>query len=135
MTIIELVPAVLRGLLDHVAELPAPERELPALRWMMATGEAVPVALINDWFAFYPAIRAVNAYGPTEASDDVTQLILEVPLPPGVHSLPIGRPLANFSCMSWTPSCRWSPSGSPGSSASRASASAWATGATRRRRA
>jgi acyl-coenzyme A synthetase/AMP-(fatty) acid ligase/acyl carrier protein len=98
VTIVELVPAVLRGLLDHVAGLSAAERALPDLRWMMATGEAVPVSLIDDWFAFYPAVRAVNAYGPTEASDDVTQLILDGPLPAGVHNLSIGRPLANFCC-------------------------------------
>ncbi|HYO14087.1 MAG TPA: amino acid adenylation domain-containing protein [Thermoanaerobaculia bacterium] len=98
ITLAELVPAVLRGLLDHAAELEPEERALPALRWMMATGEAVPVDLIADWFAVYPEIPAVNAYGPTEASDDVTQLLLTGPPPAGTSSLPIGRPLANFSC-------------------------------------
>ncbi len=98
ITLAELVPAVLRGLLDHAAELAPAERALPALRWMMATGEAVPVELIADWFALYPEIPAVNAYGPTEASDDVTQLLLFGPPPAGASSLSIGRPLANFSC-------------------------------------
>jgi amino acid adenylation domain-containing protein len=98
ITLVELVPSVLRALLDHAGELAAAERALPALRWMMATGETVPVELINDWFGIYPGIRAVNAYGPTEASDDVTQLLIDGPLPAGTRSLAIGRPLANFSC-------------------------------------
>jgi amino acid adenylation domain-containing protein/FkbM family methyltransferase len=95
-TLIELVPMVLRNLLDHLAGLAAEEREMPALRCMMATGEAVPGELIEAWFALYPAVRAVNAYGPTEAADDVVQLVLDGPWPGPV--LPIGRPLANFSC-------------------------------------
>ncbi len=98
ITLVELVPSVLRALLDHAGTLAAAERELPALRWMMATGETVPVELIGDWFAIYPGIRAVNAYGPTEAADDVTQLVMAGPLPAGARSLAIGRPLANFGC-------------------------------------
>ncbi|HSF42718.1 MAG TPA: amino acid adenylation domain-containing protein [Thermoanaerobaculia bacterium] len=98
ITVIELVPAVLRHLLEHVVTLSPEERALPKLRWMMATGEAVPIDLINDWLGIYPQIPAVNAYGPTEASDDVTQLIITEPLPASVRSLSIGRPLANFTC-------------------------------------
>jgi amino acid adenylation domain-containing protein len=98
VTLAELVPAVLRGLIDHAAALSEKERALPELRWMMATGEAVPVDLVNDWLALYPRTPVVNAYGPTEAADDVTQAVFDRPLPPGVHALSIGRPLANFSC-------------------------------------
>jgi amino acid adenylation domain-containing protein len=98
ITLVELVPAVLRALLEHAGRLPAAERALPALGWMMATGETVPVELIEAWFRTYPGIRAANAYGPTEASDDVTQLLLDGPPPAGTRSLPIGRPLANFAC-------------------------------------
>jgi amino acid adenylation domain-containing protein/FkbM family methyltransferase len=95
-TLAELVPMVLRNLLDHVTGLPAAGRALPGLRCMMATGEAVPGQLLEAWFALYPTIRAVNAYGPTEAADDVVQLVLDRPWPGAV--LPIGRPLANFAC-------------------------------------
>ena len=96
ITLFEPVPAVLRGLLDHVGTLPENERRLPALDWMMATGEAVPVDLVNAWLERFPEIPALNAYGPTEASDDVTQRAFETPLPESVRSVSIGRPLANI---------------------------------------
>ncbi len=114
VTLAELVPAVLRALIDHAAVLPEGERALPGLRWMMATGEAVPVDLVNDWLALYPQIPVVNAYGPTEAADDVTQAVFDRPLPRGVHALPIGRPLANFSCHVVDRGLRLVPFGAPG---------------------
>jgi amino acid adenylation domain-containing protein len=98
VTLIELVPAVLRAFLEHAHGLSAADRALPELRWMMATGEAVPVDLVNFWLRIYPGIKVVNAYGPTEASDDVTQAVIDSPLPAEVRSLSIGRPLANFAC-------------------------------------
>jgi amino acid adenylation domain-containing protein len=98
VTIIELVPAVLRNLLTELARRVPGERALPELRWMMATGEAVPPHLVNAWLALFPEIPVVNAYGPTEASDDVTQSILEGPVPAETFALSIGRPLANFQC-------------------------------------
>jgi amino acid adenylation domain-containing protein len=114
ITLAELVPAVLRALLDHAAELPPAERALPALQWMMATGEAVPVDLVRDWLAIYPHIPVVNAYGPTEAADDVTQALLTSPPPAGAHSLSIGSPLANFSCYVVDRDLRLVPLGVPG---------------------
>ncbi|HEX6862683.1 MAG TPA: amino acid adenylation domain-containing protein, partial [Thermoanaerobaculia bacterium] len=114
VTLAELVPAVLRALIGHAAVLPAEERALPDLRWMMATGEAVPVDLVNDWLGLYPQIPVVNAYGPTEAADDVTQAVFDRPLPPGVHALSIGRPLANFSCHVVDRNLRLVPFGAPG---------------------
>ncbi len=114
VTLAELVPAVLRALIDHAAALPEGERALPELRWMMATGETVPVDLVNEWLALYPRIPVVNAYGPTEAADDVTQAIFDRPLPPGVCSLSIGRPLANFSCHVVDRDLRLVPLGAPG---------------------
>ncbi|HEX7182941.1 MAG TPA: amino acid adenylation domain-containing protein [Thermoanaerobaculia bacterium] len=98
VSIAELVPAVLRNLLEELARRPAEERSLPHLRWMMATGEAVPPNLVDAWLAMFPDIPVVNAYGPTEASDDVTQMVIDRPLPAGTASLSIGRPLANFRC-------------------------------------
>ena len=37
----------------------------------MPTGE-MPAALCREWFRTYPNIPLMNAYGPTECSDDVT---------------------------------------------------------------
>jgi pristinamycin I synthase-3/4 len=95
VTLIELVPAVLSALLEQGRSLPAEERALPALRCAMVTGEAVSVALINAWIEQYPGIPIVNAYGPTEAADDVCQCAFTAPLPPQTPAVPIGRPLPN----------------------------------------
>lgn len=97
LTLIELVPVVLKELMDYVANLPIESRALPNLQWIMVTGESVPVELVNQWLRLYPSIPIVNAYGPTEAADDVTQLIVEAPLADQQRSVPIGQPLANLN--------------------------------------
>jgi amino acid adenylation domain-containing protein len=95
VTLIELVPTVLTSLLEYARSRSPEERTLPALRHTMVTGEAVSVALINAWIEFYPDIPIVNAYGPTEAADDVCQFAISTPLPPDASVVPIGRPLPN----------------------------------------
>ena len=97
MTLVELVPVVLRALLDYLSSLSTEKRSLPNLQWMIVTGEAVAVDLVNDWLKLYPSIPVVNAYGPTEAADDITQDIIEEPLPTTQLSVPIGKPLANLN--------------------------------------
>ena len=96
VTLIELVPAVLRELIGYARRLPAGDRRLPHLEWAMATGEAVPVALINEWLEVYPDTPIVNAYGPTEAADDVCQAVIDKPLPLAQRTAPIGPPIANM---------------------------------------
>ncbi|HEU4597747.1 MAG TPA: amino acid adenylation domain-containing protein [Pyrinomonadaceae bacterium] len=97
VTLIELVPVVLEGLLSHASELTEAERALPRLEWCMVTGEAVSVALVNRWFATWPSIPLVNAYGPTEAADDVCQHVMRGPLPESPPTVPIGKPLDNLT--------------------------------------
>jgi len=95
VTVIELVPAVLEALVDHMSH--ASDRNLEALEWAMVTGEAVSVDLVNRWFETCRNIPLVNAYGPTEAADDICQYILRAPLAPSTHNVPIGAPLGNLS--------------------------------------
>jgi amino acid adenylation domain-containing protein len=97
ITIIELVPVIVTGLLDYIYQLGVEERLLPNLKWMMVTGESVSVELVNRWLAIYPEIKVVNAYGPTEAADDITQFIIDKPLAPNQRTVPIGKPLANLN--------------------------------------
>ena len=97
VTLIELVPVVMNELLDYVHRLAADERELPDLQWAMITGEAAPVSVVNRWLETYPGIRLINAYGPTEAADDICQHVIDRPLLAGLHNVPIGRPLANLA--------------------------------------
>ncbi len=94
--LVELVPVVTTLLIAHLRGLPEAARAMPSLRYLMATGEAVPVELVNDWLALYPQIPVINAYGPTEAADDVTQFMISAALPPGQGSVPIGKPLPNM---------------------------------------
>lgn len=95
-SLVELVPVVFGALLSHVARLPEHRRALPDLRWLMLTGEATPVHLLNEWFRLYPDIPVVNAYGPSEVADDTAQMILTGPLPTTARSLPVGSPLPNL---------------------------------------
>jgi amino acid adenylation domain-containing protein len=71
ITVLETVPSLLRVLLEEAGGAPA-RRELRHLRWMLATGEALPPEICRAWFDRYPGIALLNAYGPTECSDDVS---------------------------------------------------------------
>ncbi|BAU88347.1 cyclic nucleotide binding protein [Streptomyces laurentii] len=75
VTVLEVVPSLLRAALDiwdEGAEVPA----LPTLRRLVVTGEELPADLCRRWFARFPGIPMMNAYGPTECSDDVTHAVL-----------------------------------------------------------
>jgi amino acid adenylation domain-containing protein len=114
ITIVELVPVVLRGLLDYISRLSTHQRLLPDLKWMMVTGESVSVELVNQWLSLYPSIKVVNAYGPTEAADDITQFIVEKPLPENQRTVPIGKPLANLNLYILDGEMQLVPIGVPG---------------------
>jgi len=114
LSIVELVPVVLRELLDYISRLSTQQRLLPNLKWMMVTGESVSVELVNQWLRMYPSIRVVNAYGPTEAADDITQFIVEKPLPENQRTVPIGKPLANLNLYILDGQMQLVPIGVPG---------------------
>ncbi|NNA07928.1 non-ribosomal peptide synthase/polyketide synthase [Pseudomonas lundensis] len=65
ISVLESVPSLIQSLLDE------PLGQLPGLRWMLPTGEAMPPELARRWLQRYPDIGLVNAYGPAECSDDV----------------------------------------------------------------
>ncbi len=95
VTVAETVPSMLRAMLEEIPEL-ANGDLLPALRWLVVTGEALGPEICRDWKQFVgDRIRLLNAYGPTECSDDVTHY--EVKQTPGNHvvRMPIGRALSN----------------------------------------
>lgn len=114
VTLVEFVPVVLRGLLDYISSLSTDERALPDLTWMMVTGESVSVELVNQWLLLYPSIPVVNAYGPTEAADDITQFIVEKALPHNQRTVPIGKPLANLNLYVLDSQMQVVPIGVPG---------------------
>ncbi|NEQ95744.1 MAG: amino acid adenylation domain-containing protein [Cyanothece sp. SIO2G6] len=114
LTLAELVPGVLKALIDHASQLSAEARSLPQLKWMMVTGEYVAVEVVNQWLQLYPDIPIINAYGPTEAADDITQAVLTQPLPANQRTVPIGQPLANLNLYILDPQTRLLPIGAPG---------------------
>ncbi|MDZ8091993.1 MAG: amino acid adenylation domain-containing protein [Nostoc sp. DedQUE05] len=114
ITVVELVPALFVGLLEYTSQLPIHQRELPDLKWMMVVGEPVSVSLVNKWLEIYPEIKIVNAYGPTEAADDITQFIVDKPLPENQRTVPIGKPLANLNLYILDGEMQLLPIGAPG---------------------
>ncbi|WP_141584268.1 amino acid adenylation domain-containing protein [Actinomadura sp. WMMA1423] len=97
ITVVELVPTMVRHLLDDLAPgAPASGagRPLPGLRWMIATGEELPGELARRWLEAVPHARLLNAYGPTECSDDVTHHTVTAG-DLGLLRLPIGTPVVN----------------------------------------
>jgi amino acid adenylation domain-containing protein len=114
ITVVELVPALFGGLLEHTSRLPNHERELPNLKWMMVVGEPASVNSVNRWLQIYPEIKIVNAYGPTEAADDITQFIVDKPLPENQRTISIGKPLANLNIYILDEQMKLLPIGAPG---------------------
>ncbi|MEH2206134.1 MAG: amino acid adenylation domain-containing protein [Nostoc sp.] len=114
ITVVELVPALFGGLLEYTSQLPIHKRELPDLKWMMVVGESVSVSWVNKWLEIYPEIKIVNAYGPTEAADDITQFIVNKPLPENQRTVSIGKPLANLNLYILDGEMQLLPIGAPG---------------------
>ncbi|PSB43501.1 non-ribosomal peptide synthetase [Chamaesiphon polymorphus] len=94
ISVLEIVPSLLRMMLQQIEDGATPTA-LSSLRWLLLTGEALPPQLCRQWFAHYPSIPMLNAYGPTECSDDVTHYPIDSAPAPEVLNLPIGRPIAN----------------------------------------
>ncbi|MFL5662024.1 MAG: non-ribosomal peptide synthetase, partial [Ktedonobacteraceae bacterium] len=68
-------------------------REVPDLRWVLVTGEALKKELTQRWFAAEPEIKLVNAYGLTETSDDTNHEVMD--RVPDRERVPLGRPINN----------------------------------------
>ena len=94
VSILEVVPSLLRAALDGWdAGLPAPD--LSGLRWLLVTGEALPPELCLRWFSRFRGVDVVNAYGPTECSDDVTHAIFTSETVFDRPQVPIGKAIRN----------------------------------------
>ena len=98
-TVVELVPSILRAVCASAARRGERRPGFKALRWLVSTGEALQPSLCEQWFALYPKVPLVNAYGPTECSDDVALHVLRAALPPNETRVPIGRPIANVEVL------------------------------------
>ncbi len=111
VTVLEVVPSLLGAALelwtgeDH--------RRLDGLRFLMVTGETVAGSLCEAWLARHPAVPVVNAYGPTECSDDVTHAVVTEAPAPGAP-VPVGHPIRNTGLRVLGPDLGAVPVGSVG---------------------
>jgi non-ribosomal peptide synthetase-like protein len=90
VNVLQVVPSYLEALLSYLEEFP---RELPDLRCVSVTGEAVKRELLRRWFAYAPGIKVMNAYGLTETSDDTNHEVMAGV--PGSARVPLGPPVRN----------------------------------------
>jgi amino acid adenylation domain-containing protein len=95
ISILETVPSLLRTMLEGYEVTRVNKPSLKKLRWLIPTGEALSADLCCRWLSLYPQIPLLNAYGPTECSDDVTHHSIYQPPMETESYVPIGRALAN----------------------------------------
>ena len=90
VAVLQVVPSYLEVVLSYLEQHP---RELPDLRCVSVTGEALKPELAQRWFATQPGIKLVNAYGLTETSDDTNHEVMD--RAPDGDRVPLGRPVSN----------------------------------------
>jgi amino acid adenylation domain-containing protein len=90
VAVLQVVPSYLEAVLSYLELRP---RDLPDLRCVSVTGEALKKELTERWFAARPAIKLVNAYGLTETSDDTNHEVMD--RVPDTDRVPLGRPVNN----------------------------------------
>ncbi|MEU4984238.1 non-ribosomal peptide synthetase [Streptomyces sp. NPDC021969] len=88
--VLQVVPSYLDVLLTALERRP---RDLPRLRCVSVTGEALRPELVRRWFDGGPGVRLVNAYGLTETSDDTNHEVLD--RAPEDDRITLGRPVRN----------------------------------------
>src|SRR5262249_9220918 len=89
-----------------------PRRELPDLRCVSVTGEALKKELVRRWFAAQPRIQLINAYGLTETSDDTNHEVMDTV--PDRERVPLGRPISNVHIYTMDEHLSLAPLGAPG---------------------
>jgi amino acid adenylation domain-containing protein len=90
VAVVQVVPSYLEVLVSYLAQSP---RELPDLRCVSTTGEALKKELVQRWFGVQPTIKLVNAYGLTETSDDTNHEVMRTV--PEQERVPLGHPINN----------------------------------------
>ncbi|PSL44992.1 amino acid adenylation domain-containing protein [Chitinophaga niastensis] len=109
ITILELVPSYLASLLQEFSGAIT-----FSLQYLLVTGEAVSKQLLKQWFShrIFGTIPVVNAYGPTEASDDICHYVMhETPV---YANVPVGTPIQNLKVYILGPSLQLCPVGVKG---------------------
>jgi amino acid adenylation domain-containing protein len=91
ITILELVPSYMK----IVLQLSKPNSTtFDNIKYLLVTGEPLKIGLVTTWFNFFK-IPLVNAYGPTEASDDITHHFMYETPKGGI--VPVGKTIQNLN--------------------------------------
>ncbi|MEU4329526.1 amino acid adenylation domain-containing protein [Nonomuraea dietziae] len=104
VTTVHFVPSMLDALLDE------PVLDLPSLRRVYCSGEALPSSLVARVHERLPGIEVHNLYGPTEAAIEVTWHKSE----PDESRTPIGAPIRGIRIEILDSDLRRVPVGTPG---------------------
>jgi tyrocidine synthetase III len=91
-SVLEVVPSFLDAMLDVYGD--GIKTNLDFLKYMVVTGEELKPGLAARWFKYFPDKTLINAYGPTEASDDITHHVMQ-----GYNNekrIPVGKTVANL---------------------------------------
>ena len=91
VTIVEVVPSFLRLMIPILNEHP---EYAATIKYLLITGEKAPKHVVESWFNLNNGIPMVNAYGPTEASDDITHYTM-YSCPDDIN-IPVGKPIQNM---------------------------------------
>jgi amino acid adenylation domain-containing protein len=109
VAVVQVVPSYLEVVMSCLAREP---HELPDLRCVVVTGEALKKELAQRWFAAQPGIKLINAYGLTETSDDTNHEVMD--RAPDGERVPLGRPVNNVHVYVVDEHLSFVPFGAPG---------------------
>lgn len=91
INIVEVVPTYLRLFIKYIN---THDVDMTSLTHLMVTGEEFGAKLANECMKVFNEVTIINAYGPTEASDDVTHYVLDKTIK--YEKVPIGKPIRNL---------------------------------------
>jgi len=114
VTILEVVPSLLRVMIEDLADGRISTSDFDSLKWLIVTGEVFPADLYEKGRSLFPHMKIMNAYGPTECSDDVAHFASDGPLAAGLATVPIGRAIRNTDLVVVDALLRPVPVGTPG---------------------
>lgn len=110
VSIVEVVPSYFAMMMEIANE---ELKALPGtLKHVLVTGEVLKPNLVNAWYKISPEVSLVNAYGPAEASDDITHCMIRNDRQ--YDNIPLGKPLANAHIYIVDHHLHWCPPGIKG---------------------
>ncbi|AEI43017.1 non-ribosomal peptide synthase/polyketide synthase [Paenibacillus mucilaginosus] len=116
VTTLHFVPSMLQAFLSHVEEDCEAWGGLSSLRFVFASGEALPLSQVRRFrrsLGRTNGTALVNLYGPTEAAVDVTHYLCDG-AEEKMNLVPIGRPIDNIRLFIVDESDQPVPAGVPG---------------------